>query len=79
MFTAHVESSIHKYERESKNASYDALDNAFAIEEVSAVCVQLPNGKSPGPDGLTYEHIKYGAGSCHNEQSHSYTKCCQEY
>jgi hypothetical protein len=60
MFTAHVESSIHKYERESKNASYDALDNAFAIEEVSAVCVQLPNGKSPGPDGLTYEHIKYG-------------------
>ena len=31
MFTAHVESSVHKYERESKNASYDALDNVFAI------------------------------------------------
>jgi hypothetical protein len=63
MFTAHVESSIYKYERESKNASYDALDNAFAIEEVSLVCVQLPNGKCLGPDDLTYEHIKYGCPS----------------
>ena len=59
-FTEHVESSLYEYERESRNAGFDALDNVFSVEEVSSICSQLPNGKSSGPDGLTYEHIKYG-------------------
>ena len=59
-FTEYVENSLYEYERESRNTSFDALDNVFSVEEVSSICSQLPNGKSSGPDGLTYEHIKYG-------------------
>ena len=48
------------YEIESLNASYDALDVAFTLKEVSSTCAQLPNRKACGPDGLYYEHVKYG-------------------
>lgn len=59
-FATYIESCVKKYETESQNATYDALDEDFTVEEVCAICVKLPNAKSTGPDGLAYEHIKYG-------------------
>ena len=59
-FTSYVENCLLDYEIESLNASYDALDVAFTLKEVSSTCAQLPNRKACGPDGLYYEHVKYG-------------------
>lgn len=59
-FLNHVISSLKIYENESYISDYDALDDTFTVEEVNSIIVKLPNGKTSGPDGLTYEHIKYG-------------------
>lgn len=59
-FLNYVTSCVKRYENESYFTDYDALDDIFTVEEVNNTIVQLPNGKSSGPDGLTYEHIKYG-------------------
>ena len=53
-------SCLNDYEDQCVNTVYDALDDSFTVDEVSKITAELPNGKSPGPDGLTYEHIKYG-------------------
>ena len=59
-FFRHVKSCLKRYENESYSADYDALDDDFTVEEVNSIIAKLPNGKTSGPDGLTYEHIKYG-------------------
>jgi hypothetical protein len=58
-FRTFVEAKITEYDCESFNAENDPLDNAFKEHEVLVVFSKLPNGKASGPDGLTYEHIKY--------------------
>ena len=58
-FRTFVEAKITEYECESFNAENDPLDNAFTEHEVLVAFFKLPNGKASGPDGLTYEHIKY--------------------
>ena len=59
-FAAHIEHCIKTYEVKSHNASHDILDDPFNADEVAAICRNLPNNKSSGPDGLTYEHVKFG-------------------
>ena len=40
---------------------YDyTFNSSITAEEITSVINTLPKGKSPGIDGITYEHIKYG-------------------
>ena len=59
-FLDYIKSCLNNYEDQCVNTVYDALDDSFTVDEVSKITAEIPNGKSPGPDGLTNEHIKYG-------------------
>ena len=43
-----------------KNISVDTLDKQITVEETSYVQTNLKNGKSPGPDTILNEFLKYG-------------------
>lgn len=58
-FKQFVENKLVEYSQESHHHN-DPLDKPFEVNEVKAICENLPNGKAGGPDNLTYEHLKYG-------------------
>ena len=59
-----VERKLQEYLVKSYDFHDDPLDTPFQLNEVSAICKQLPNGKAGGLDGVQYEHLKYAGDSC---------------
>ena len=58
-WTAHVEQCIQLW---SENQDYDkdTLNNEISLQETADVMKKLKNGKSPSPDNIPNELIKYG-------------------
>ena len=41
-------------------ANTDIFETPITVQEVETIVNGLPNGKAPGFDDITYEHVKYG-------------------
>jgi hypothetical protein len=63
----------------TKDQTYwvDRANDLFTFEEIEQVIGTLPNGKAPGPDGLTYEHLK-GSPEIVAALVHLYNQCLIE-
>lgn len=64
-FQKYVEENVQKYCSESYDHHDDPLENRITETEVRDNCLKLPNGKTGGPDGLLYEHLKYAGHHAH--------------
>jgi hypothetical protein len=58
-FKVFVEQQLKEYVDLSANVTNDVLETPFTTEEVSNLCLKLPNNKVGGMDELVYEHVKY--------------------
>lgn len=58
-FKESIEKKVNEYKGLSFNVVDDILDKPFTVDQVSGICIDLPNGKSGGLDGIVYEHVKY--------------------
>lgn len=59
-FKESVQQKLKEYVDVSLSCTDDVLDEPFMFDEVQEICLQLPNNKTGGLDGLVYEHVKYG-------------------
>ena len=55
-----IENQVNDIVQKSEDISGCVLNVPLAIEEIDEVIRSLPNGKAPGFDGITYEHLKNG-------------------
>ena len=62
-FKVFVEQQLKEYVDLSANVTNDVLETPFTTEEVSNLCLKLPNNKVGGMDELVYEHDKYAGSS----------------
>lgn len=59
IFYDHVVSSVKKMEIESLNRTADITSELITEAEVKGIYKTLKNGKAPGYDGISNEHLKY--------------------
>lgn len=55
-----------------RNTNLSHLEEQFTTDEIDAIVKQLPNDKSPGPDGFTNEFIK----KCWSTVKHDFYNLC---
>ena len=55
-----IENEVNVIAQKSEDISGCVFNVPLAIEEINEVIRSLPNGKAPGFDGITYEHLKNG-------------------
>ena len=69
-FRKEIKSKIVEYHNNSFEWLDDPLKNEITVEEVAELCLQLPNGKAGGPDGVVYEHLKYAGKEAYVRLAH---------
>ena len=55
-----IENEVNDIIQKSEDIPGCIFNVPLGIEEIDGVIRSLPNGKAPGFDGITYEHLKYG-------------------
>ena len=60
-FKKDIENQVNDIIQKSEDITGCIHNVPQAIEEIDEVMRNLPNGKAPGFDGVTYEHLKYGS------------------